>query len=184
MSIRSVCLIPAVLASASFAADVTGNWVVASPNSDGTSRNSYFNLKQDGTHITGHIRITQFYYEIKDSSGTPEEFTITASMMDGPSEKRAERRVIYDGKLDGDTLRLALHARPGANLGPAVVAHRAPDNEGAYPAKLPLPALHKVPDNGLAKTPPMGWNSWNKFARSRRRCQRARASPMPWPPTA
>src|SRR5260370_695183 len=22
----------------------------------------------------------------------------------------------------------------------------------------------KVPDNGLAKTPPMGWNSWNKFA--------------------
>ncbi len=28
---------------------------------------------------------------------------------------------------------------------------------------MPLPALHKVPDNGLAKTPPMGWNSWNKF---------------------
>ncbi len=163
MSIRSVCLIPAVLASVSFAADVTGNWVVASPNSDGTSRNSYFNLKQDGTRITGHIRITQFYYEIKDSSGTPEEFTITASMMDGPSEKRAERRVIYDGKLDGDTLHLVLHARPGANLGPPVVAHRAPPNEGAYPAKLPLPALHKVPDNGLAKTPPMGWNSWNKF---------------------
>jgi alpha-galactosidase len=23
---------------------------------------------------------------------------------------------------------------------------------------------HKVPYNGLAKTPPMGWNSWNKFA--------------------
>jgi len=32
------------------------------------------------------------------------------------------------------------------------------------PGKLPLPALHKVPSNGLAKTPPMGWNSWNKFA--------------------
>ncbi|MGD0578058.1 MAG: hypothetical protein ABSC08_03930, partial [Bryobacteraceae bacterium] len=25
---------------------------------------------------------------------------------------------------------------------------------------LPAAAL----DNGLAKTPPMGWNSWNKFA--------------------
>jgi len=24
-------------------------------------------------------------------------------------------------------------------------------------------ALHKVPFNGLAKTPPMGWNSWNQF---------------------
>ena len=32
------------------------------------------------------------------------------------------------------------------------------------PAKIPLPALHKVPYNGLAKTPPMGWNSWNQFA--------------------
>jgi alpha-galactosidase len=33
-------------------------------------------------------------------------------------------------------------------------------------AKLPrilLPELHPIPANGLAKTPPMGWNSWNKF---------------------
>src|SRR5690349_9197054 len=28
----------------------------------------------------------------------------------------------------------------------------------------PLPALRDLPDNGLARTPPMGWNSWNKFA--------------------
>jgi alpha-galactosidase len=27
-----------------------------------------------------------------------------------------------------------------------------------------LPDLHDVPDGGLARTPPMGWNSWNKFA--------------------
>jgi len=26
------------------------------------------------------------------------------------------------------------------------------------------PALKTVPDNGLARTPPMGWNSWNLFA--------------------
>ncbi len=34
----------------------------------------------------------------------------------------------------------------------------------AIPERLPLPALHDVPDNGLVRTPPMGWNSWNKFA--------------------
>ncbi len=28
----------------------------------------------------------------------------------------------------------------------------------------PLPPLRDLPDNGLARTPPMGWNSWNKFA--------------------
>jgi alpha-galactosidase len=29
--------------------------------------------------------------------------------------------------------------------------------------RLPLPELHTVKSNGLAKTPPMGWNSWNLF---------------------
>src|SRR5271163_2494160 len=28
---------------------------------------------------------------------------------------------------------------------------------------LPTAAAHAL-DNGLARTPPMGWNSWNKFA--------------------
>jgi len=26
-----------------------------------------------------------------------------------------------------------------------------------------LPELRALPDNGMARTPPMGWNSWNKF---------------------
>ena len=34
------------------------------------------------------------------------------------------------------------------------------------PARVEPPALHKVADNGLARTPPMGWNSWNKFGHS------------------
>ena len=29
----------------------------------------------------------------------------------------------------------------------------------------PLPLLHDIPDNGLVRTPPMGWNSWNKLHR-------------------
>jgi alpha-galactosidase len=32
-----------------------------------------------------------------------------------------------------------------------------------YPPRLPLPELQDVPDNGLVRTPPMGWNSWNHF---------------------
>ena len=30
-------------------------------------------------------------------------------------------------------------------------------------AYIEPPPLHAVPENGLAKTPPMGWNSWNLF---------------------
>jgi alpha-galactosidase len=34
----------------------------------------------------------------------------------------------------------------------------------AAPAKITLPPPPEVSYNDLAKTPPMGWNSWNKFA--------------------
>jgi alpha-galactosidase len=46
-----------------------------------------------------------------------------------------------------------------------VTAHPATASELAalsFPT-YPLPPPHPVPDNGLARTPPMGWSSWNKF---------------------
>ena len=43
------------------------------------------------------------------------------------------------------------------------VGQPVPADEGNPPLPLPLPTLRRVPDNGLAATPPMGWNSWNKF---------------------
>ena len=53
--------LPALVTGACWAADLTGNWVVAQPNStEGTVRKTYFDLKQDGARITGHIRVTQF----------------------------------------------------------------------------------------------------------------------------
>lgn len=149
----------ALLAAPGFSATLTGNWVVSSPLPDGTARKSYFDLKQDGSRITGHIRITQFYYTVAGSTDGPESFTLTGSMQDG----HTERKVSYEGKLIGDELHLTTHRRPNA---PPVelVARPAPAGEGALPARIEPPALHKVPDNGLAKAPPMGWNSWNKFA--------------------
>ena len=70
----------------------------------------------------------------------------------------------YEGKLVGNELQLFTRRRPTDSSLTMSVARRVPDGEGAMPARNPLPALHKVPYNGLAKTPPMGWNSWNKFA--------------------
>ena len=140
--------------------DLTGNWVAQNiNNTEGTVRSSYFNLKHENGKITGTIRVTQFFYTIKESTGGPEGFTLVASMMDG----RNERRVQYEGKLAGDELKLATRRRPDAPL-TEIVAKRAPAGEGALPARVEPPARHKVPYNGLAKTPPMGWNSWNKFA--------------------
>jgi len=140
---------------------LTGNWVVRTPttNNDGTFRTTYLNLKQEGQKITGTIRTTQFYYRISESTGGPEGFTLTGSMMDG----KTERKVQYEGKLAGDQLQISTRRRP-TDPPTQMIAVRAPAGEGAIPPRNPLPALHKVADNGLARTPPMGWNSWNKFA--------------------
>src|SRR6267142_924160 len=157
---KSLCTVFLVLlAVPCLAADLTGNWVVRDPLPDGTFRTTYLDLHQEGSRMTGTIRVTQFYFKIVESTGGSEGFTLTGSMMDGTSE----RRVKYEGKLVGDELHVATRRRPDSEL-IQMVAHRAPPGEGAYPARLPLPAIHKVADNGLAKTPPMGWNSWNKFA--------------------
>jgi alpha-galactosidase len=148
---------PAQTGSATTAA-LTGNWAVKTPRNDGTVSASYFNLKQDGNKITGSIRVTQFYYTIADSTGGPEGFTLTGKMKDGKND----RTVKYEGKLVGNELHLSTRRRP-EDKPTESVAMRVPEGEGAMPARLPLPTLHKVAYNGLAKTPPMGWNSWNKF---------------------
>jgi len=148
-----------LLAVPYFAVDLTGNWAVRDPLPDGTFRTTYLDLHQEGSRITGSIRVTQFYYKIVESTGGPDGFTLTGSMMDGTNE----RRVKYEGKLVGDELHVATRRRPDSEL-IQMVARLAPPGEGAYPARLPPPVIHKVPYNGLAKTPPMGWNSWNKFA--------------------
>ena len=138
--------------------NLTGNWSIREPAADGTFRNTYLDLKQNGSQVTGSIRLTQFYYSIVESKTSPDGFILTGSMMDG----RNERRVTYEVKLVGDELHVT--TRANANAAPVEkVARRAPAGEGALPSRLALPELHRVPENGLAKTPPMGWNSWNKF---------------------
>jgi alpha-galactosidase len=148
-----------LLAEPCFGADLTGNWAVLDPLPDGTVRTTYLDLHQEGSRITGTIRAGQFYFKIVESTGGSDGFTLTGSMMDGT----AERRVKYEGQLVGDELHVATRRRPEAET-TEMIAHRVPAGQGAYPPRRPLRGLHEVADNGLARTPPMGWNSWNKFA--------------------
>ncbi|MDE3196901.1 MAG: glycoside hydrolase family 27 protein [Acidobacteriota bacterium] len=148
-----------LIAATASAADLTGNWMAAQDMHDGTMRRTYLDLKQNGFSITGHIRVTQFYYTITQSTGGPDSFTLTASLMDG----KTERKVTYQVQPGGDGLLVSTPRNAAAPV-TEMTAHRAPAGEGAYPSRIEIPALHQVASNGLAKTPPMGWNSWNKFA--------------------
>jgi hypothetical protein len=139
---RSVCF----LAASAYAADLTGNWVVAQDMHDGTERRTYFDLKQDGDRIAGHIRATQFYYSIKESKGGPEAFTVVGSMMDG----RNERTVTYQGKLQSDELHVAAVARTGT-VGSDMVAHRTAAGDGAYPNVSSCPRCTRSAITALPK---------------------------------
>jgi alpha-galactosidase len=156
MKLVIVVLLSAVSA---LAADVTGDWLVSQPTSDGNVRKTYFDLRQDGNKITGSIHDSRSDRTIQDGTIDADgKITLTTS---GGSGSRPQPKI--EGRLATDGLHFMMRRRPNE---PAedVIATKAPAGEGGVPVRIEPPALHKVPYNGLAKTPPMGWNSWNKFA--------------------
>ncbi len=82
-------------------------------------------------------------------------------------KKQPSAPTVYEGPLEGGKFALTISggAGGGGRGGPApttAVLERSTREAFELP-RLPLPALHTVKSNGLAKTPPMGWNSWNLF---------------------
>jgi len=150
-------LLAILMAGAALGADLTGNWLAATSNGDGTMRKVWLNLKQQDGKISGTIRATQFFYQITASSGGPDHYSLEAVMMD----EGRERKATYEITAAGDQLQVAQVRNNAA--GTPIAARRVAAEDGALPPRVTLPALHRVPSNGMAKTPPMGWNSWNKF---------------------
>ncbi len=142
--------------------DLSGYWVLHVPNGDGTVRDTYFELKEDGEPITGTLLG-------RGPNGTP----ISGTFKDGKLQfatvppatatpARPFRRMSYEGTYQDGKLSLQTQNFRHETL--QGVAEKTTREATLPPARLPLPALHDLPDNGLVRTPPMGWNSWNKFA--------------------
>jgi hypothetical protein len=75
--------------------NLTGNWVARQPRGDGTTSQTYLSLKQDGAHISGAIRASQFYYTITDSSGGADDFTIIGTEQDGTRYGMSHTRGVW-----------------------------------------------------------------------------------------
>lgn len=142
------------------AADLTGHWIaqVPRPNGGGT-RETVFILSQDGSKLNGKVVVSLRDTPIVEGSVNGDTFQFVTEMRFRDQTRRAE----YKGRMENGQLHITV---PGFGNNPpaGVIAKRGPDTAGVPPAPLPVPALHPVPYNGLAKTPPMGWNSWNFFA--------------------
>jgi alpha-galactosidase len=137
-------------------ADLSGYWDVRSPNpgNDGTFRETYFQIQQSGQTIGGTL--------IRHPQGIPIAGTDKNGAIHFVVQRPDQRPPItFDGTYEGGKLLLTRRDEHGAVQ---VVAEKVSKEATMPPAALPLPALKVLPDNGLARTPPMGWNSWNKFA--------------------
>jgi alpha-galactosidase len=153
---RRIFSLAMLFAASACAADLTGNWLVKQESPDGNVRETYFDLKQDGTNVTGSMRSVSFDRKIQ--SGTIDADGKVLLTMQGQNNRPGQR--IQAMFVNGE-LRVTMTGRGTTE---DITAARAPAGAGGPPERIPPPELHKVSYNGLARTPPMGWNSWNKFA--------------------
>ncbi len=155
---------------------LTGTWVgPASTADNGLEMTVALNQSLDGS-LTGYIlgRLTEPIVAGK-AQGEKLSFDTERPARGG----NGAQKVTYTAVIEGDKMNLSLPVfrRPTAASNAASppppprqvvaltrVSTAAPGPMPARPAliSLPMPA-QAVPYDGLSKTPPMGWNSWNKF---------------------
>ena len=146
-------------------ANLTGYWVFRVPNQDGTSRSTYFQLEQSGEAVKGSLLVNRRTGGVAlNGTFTGNHLHLTTTPAPRPAETATANPpavTTIEGTLEDGKLNLQVTARQRTNSG---VAERTTKEATMPPAALPLPALTDLPDNNLVRTPPMGWNSWNKFA--------------------
>jgi alpha-galactosidase len=130
---------------------LAGRWAATGKTlANGEQERYVLEIKQDGDKLSGSLESIGFVSPFTGKA-TGNHFELWESHSN-------------DSKpyVVGDLVNGELHTTA---WGEAVVAHKATAaDEIPKPAYIEPPALHRVPSNGLAKTPPMGWNSWNLFA--------------------
>jgi len=146
------CLLAAGLGTLARAADFSGTWRLDRPRRGGVTLHTYLVLHQQGDRLEGKVVI----------NGGIDVPLRNAHFEGGDAVFGPIWGGHYRLQVAGDRLRGTI--RYGADASEDVTAVRVPEAEARPPAALPLPALAPVPANGLAQTPPMGWNSWNHFA--------------------
>jgi alpha-galactosidase len=144
-----LCL--ALLAVPGYGQNLAGRWAATgSALANGEVQKGILDLKQDGDKLSGTLQSLGFINDVTGKA-TGAHFELWGVGWDDP------KPFLVGDLVDGE-----LHA---TQWGDKIVAHKATAADAIpRPAYIEPPALHKVKLNGLAKTPPMGWNSWNLFA--------------------
>jgi alpha-galactosidase len=139
------------LAAQANAAGLDGFWKIELTKSGGVTLRTFLVLHQHGTNLDGKVIINNAV-----------DLPLRHPHLEGADGVfSVDWGTAYRVTPDGDKLRVVLTY--GGKSHENAVAERVPESETLPPAVLPLPPIVDLPENGLAKTPPMGWNSWNHF---------------------
>ena len=115
-----LCLL-GVFAFAAAAADVTGKWTAETPGRDGQTMTNTFNLKADGSTLTGTVTGMRGDQEISDGKvdGDNISFNVVFKMQGN------EMKMVYKGKVDGDQIKFSRERDGGGGRKQEFVAKRA-----------------------------------------------------------
>ncbi|ADW71106.1 glycoside hydrolase family 27 protein [Granulicella tundricola] len=168
---NKTCLLSGLLLSTALIAQaqtgLNGYWDLRLPNTDGSFRHTYLELNASGETVSGKLfgrNVGGQAIEGTLKAGKIRFATVPPPLKPGSpaSIGSTVTPIVYDGTFADGKLTLEFHRYNGGSVtGEAI---RTTREAAVPPAPLPLPAPKDIPDNGLVRTPPMGWNSWNKFA--------------------
>ena len=146
-----VLVLSLAVVSPALAQSLAGRWVVRGATLDNGEQQFYFlDLKQDGSKLTGKLESEGGSFDV---TGTTSGDHLALFAPFNPSHP------FLTGELANGQLHGTARGFGEFTARPATAADKLPTVTYIAP-----PPLEKVPYNGLAKTPPMGWNSWNLFA--------------------
>ena len=150
------CCAVFLIASAAAQQSASGLWLFSETRNDGSVLEIYHRLTQNGPHLEGTVLLAGEDLPIRNGIVTDNRLKFEV----GPPENTWR----CEGTLYGDNLEVtcqgsAPHAKPAL-----VKFHRTSAEPFAVAERIEPPSLKELLGNGLAKPPPMGWNSWNHFA--------------------
>ena len=128
-----------------------GIWRIDSKGNGSVTISTYFDLKQNKEGLAGTVTMNNAV-EIPIENVVVSDTMVSFTIFWGAEFNLFLRRGIME------VYTIWHGGTPIKSL-----AKRVNETEITPPELIPLPSTMEVPSNGLANTPPMGWNSWNHF---------------------
>jgi alpha-galactosidase len=164
---RKIFLVFLAAAAALQTGGLAGTWHFEQTTQNGRKREVNYVFKVEGNQFSGTTYTLTNRQEVVNGKidGNKITFDVKFEYDDPP------RLTPYKGEMNGDELKVTPATPPPAGRPlTEVILHRISDSTvfnpppALMPTHKPFPPFQPIEPNGLAKTPPMGWNSWNKFA--------------------